>query len=376
MNRSKWKVELFPREFGLFPYVFLSYLLFPIISISLSVGFKRMIGFLLLVVFFISYRKLFFNQSGKQFTFWIIIQMVIVYIFTFFYYHFLFLLGFFPGNFIGWYEKDHQFKRAIIGYFVFSFLLVIYFFFQYPMEKNLYYVPNIIAMMLSPFAVRSFFKRIELEKQLTKANQRIEELVKREERVRIARDLHDTLGHTLSLITLKSQLLQKMLHKNLDRVKQEAKDIENISRAALRETRKIISNMRAMKVSEALLSIEQMFLHAGIKFFVEGDEYFKNTSIFIQNLISLCLKEAATNIVKHSNASICHIVIQKKDGFFSINICDNGIGFNESVQEGNGLKGIRERLSLINGSARFENGNRGALVQLKVPIIMKEYKGE
>ncbi|WAA13956.1 sensor histidine kinase [Fervidibacillus halotolerans] len=376
MDQNKRSFELFPKEFGFFPYVFLSYLLFPIISISFTAGIKKMIGYFLLVIFFISYRRLFFLPSGKQFTFWVAIQMIIVYIFTFSYHHFLFLLGFYPGNFIGWYKGDRQFKRAVVAYFAFNFLLVIYFSLQYPMEKTLYYVPNIIAMMLSPFAVRSFFKRIELEKQLAKANQRIEELVKREERVRIARDLHDTLGHTLSLITLKSQLLQKMINKNLDRVKQEASDIENISRTALREARKMISDMRSMKISEALLSIEQMFQHAGVKCIVEGETYINNLSMFTQNLISMCLKEAAINIVKHSNASICRIVIQKKDGFFSINIRDDGIGFNESVQEGNGLKGIRERLSLINGTARFENVNGGALVQLKIPIIMKEYRGE
>jgi two-component system, NarL family, sensor histidine kinase DesK len=68
-------------------------------------------------------------------------------------------------------------------------------------------------MFLSPFGIRSMNRRMELEKQLDEANEQIRALIKREGRMRIARDLHDTLGHTLSLITLKSQVAGKLVEK-------------------------------------------------------------------------------------------------------------------------------------------------------------------
>lgn len=78
-------------------------------------------------------------------------------------------------------------------------------------------------MLISPFGIRSMFRRIELETKLDQANEQIRELSKREERVRIARDLHDTLGHTLSLLTLKSQLIQRLATSDPERTRLEAK---------------------------------------------------------------------------------------------------------------------------------------------------------
>ena len=87
---------------------------------------------------------------------------------------------------------------------------------------------------------------------MDQANEQIKELIKREERVRIARDLHDTLGHTLSLITLQSQLVQRLAEKHPERAKAEAKEIEMTSRSALRQVRELVSDMRAITIAEEL----------------------------------------------------------------------------------------------------------------------------
>lgn len=86
-------------------------------------------------------------------------------------------------------------------------------------------VPMFILMLLTPFGMRNFNQKKMLRNQLDQANEQIKDLVKREERQRIARDLHDTLGHTLSLITLKSQLVEKLIVKNPERASAEAKEI-------------------------------------------------------------------------------------------------------------------------------------------------------
>lgn len=135
----------------------------------------------------------------------------------------------------------------------------------------IFLAPFIIIMLISPFGVRSMNRNQKLEKELDQANEVIKELVKREERMRIARDLHDTLGHTLSLITLKSQLVEKLVTKNTERAQEEAREIQRTSRAALRQVRELVSEMRAISVAEELAEAGEMLRTAEIALEVEGD---------------------------------------------------------------------------------------------------------
>jgi len=372
MNKLK-KIRVFPERFGFFPYVFLFYLVLPGFSLSQETGIKMGIGYALLVVFFITYRQLYFSMEKPSYTYWLAAELVIILIFGLFYDPNYVFMGFFPANFIGWYRYKRNFNIALMGLIVVEVLPIILSGVLTDLSNYLYFVPFIIIMLISPYGVRSMNKRMELEKQLDQANEQIKELVKREERVRIARDLHDTLGHTLSLITLKSQLVGKLTAINPDRAQLEAKEIEQTSRAALKQVRELVSQMRAIRVTEELTEVQEIFQAAGIAYHFQGDSELQDVPLLTQNMISMCLKEAATNVVKHSQARNCFITITLTLENIKIMIKDDGIGLANRYTGGNGIKGMEERLALIDGTITLTNVN-GAVLEMVVPLVQKKEK--
>jgi two-component system sensor histidine kinase DesK len=129
---------------------------------------------------------------------------------------------------------------------------------------------------------------MELEQELDEANQQIKELVKREERVRIARDLHDTLGHTLSLLTLKSQLVQRTIASDPERARKEAREMETTSRAALKQVRELVSDMKTATIAEELIHIQQILRAADITFEYMGGSDF-SISLLSHKTLSACV---------------------------------------------------------------------------------------
>jgi two-component system, NarL family, sensor histidine kinase DesK len=372
-----WKISIFPRRYGFFPYIFLIYVLFPIYYLMSETGLKQFIGYVMVFLFLVTYRQLYFAAGRRSFSYWLALQLLIIFILTMFYnLNFLFL-GFFPANFIGWYTDNKMFRWGIISFFFVELTPLFYYLirvqFEFSTKELLYVVPFLIIMFISPYGIRSMNKRMELEKQLDQANQQIKELVKREERLRIARDLHDTLGHTLSLLTLKSQLVQRLTTIDPERARFEAKEMEVTSRAALKQVRELVTDMRAVTIPEELLQIKQIFEAAGIAYHYNGESDFAEISLFKQNMISMCLREAATNVVKHSRAKNCFISIYRTADHLKVIVKDDGIGVADHHQYGNGLNGIKERLDLIDGTLLLFNHN-GTVLEMTVPIIQKAEK--
>lgn len=366
------KIEIFPRKFGFFPYIFLVYLLYPVYYLTKETGVKQIFGFLMVVIFLATYQQLYSCMGKRKFTYWLAVQLLIVFLFSLFYSSNFLFLGFFPANFIGWYREKQKFYRGLaclafveIAPFIYNFKSLL------SSAQLLYFVPFVIIMMLSPFGVRSMNRRMELEKQLDQANQQIEELVKREERVRIARDLHDTLGHTLSLLTLKSQLVQRLITADPNRARHEAKEMEVTSRAALKQVRELVTDMRGPTIAEELIQIQQILRAAGITYQYDGEAVFSKIAPFTQNIISMCMREAATNIVKHSSASHCSIGIFQGAEQVRIVVHDDGMGIGKSKSFGNGLRGMEERLALIDGTLHLSNQN-GVVLEMRIPVVKKE----
>ncbi len=333
-----------------------------------------MIGYGMVLLFLVTYRQLYFSMGKRKFTYWLAVQLTIVFIFSMLYHLNYMFLGFFPANFIGWYNDQKVFKRGFLSLtFVQIFPFIFYIWktktFFTPSEL-LYYVPFLIIMLISPFGIRSLNRRMELEKELDQANKQIEELVKREERVRIARDLHDTLGHTLSLLTLKSQLVQRLTAIDPERARLEAKEMEVTSRAALKQVRELVTDMRAATIAEELLQVQQILRAARITYQYDGDIDFSRISPFAQNIVGMCLREAATNVVKHSRAAHCSISIKLLSDKMNIVVRDDGMGVTKAKPFGNGLRGMEERLALVDGGLGLKNQN-GAVLEMNVPIIKK-----
>lgn len=367
---------MFPGRLGIMPYMFLVYLILPVIYIMKESGWKETAGYGLLLLFLISYRQLYWLIDKRGYSWWLGIQMAIILTLSIWFNPNIMMMGFFPAHFIGWYSNKKNFYTAMVTLVLIEAVPILYVLNQGETWRSLLHAaPFIIVMLLSPFGIRSMNRRMELEQKLDEANGQISELIKREERVRIARDLHDTLGHTLSLITLKSQLVQKLSENHPERAGKEAEEIEQTSRSALKQVRELISNMRALTMAEALLEIQHTFKAAGIDCSFEGDPDCPGLSLLEQNILGMCLREAATNIVKHSQARSCSIKFREEGGHLNLYIRDNGIGVSPDQKFGNGLQGMAERIAIINGRLSVEN-EAGTCLFITLPIVIKQESKE
>ena len=141
--------------------------------------------------------------------------------------------------------------------------------------------------------------------KLRKADEEIEHLAKVAERERIARDLHDLLGHTLSLITLKAELARKLVDRDPQRAKQEMLDVEQTSRAALADVREAISGYRGEGLAAELVRARKTLETAGITVDCEFDQLPLTPAQ--ETVLALALREAVTNVVRHAQAQRCKV---------------------------------------------------------------------
>ncbi|HLZ43488.1 MAG TPA: sensor histidine kinase [Candidatus Sulfotelmatobacter sp.] len=209
-----------------------------------------------------------------------------------------------------------------------------------------------------------FAERNRMNRKLRKANEEIEHLAKVAERERIARDLHDVLGHTLSVITLKSELAGKLIDRDPARAGKEIREVEQISRQALSEVRDAIRGYRAKGLAAELAQAKATLETAGVA--VQCDS---GTSMQIpalqESVLSLAVREGVTNVVRHAQASICRLRLEQENGSCRLEIADDGRGF--SSLEGNGLRGMRERVEMLGGS--LERTNRsGTTLVITLPL--------
>ena len=366
--------HIFPKNTGLSPYVWLIFCILPFYFIFRSSSMLAItFGIIMIICFFIAYGFAFVSKGWPVYV-WTGIQIVISIgmTITFGYIYFSLFLAFFIGNVqnkVGFFVLyTIQLVTAIISINIGFIRQDPIFYSQFP-----FMFICLVGVILLPFNTYNRNKRGKLEEQLEDANKRITELGKIEERQRIARDLHDTLGQKLSLIGLKSDLAGKLIDRDPETAKNEIKDIRQTASRALKEVREMVSEMRGVKVEEEALRIVQILKAAGIEFEWRGPYELKDTPPFVETVISMCMKEAVTNVVKHSRGDFCVIDVLDSDTGVSVNIRDNGNGFDQiHFQPGNGLQGMKERLEFVNGSLEIESGH-GTVLSIHVPKAIKNH---
>ena len=199
--------------------------------------------------------------------------------------------------------------------------------------------------------------------KLRLANSEIEHLAKVAERERIARDLHDVLGHTLSLITLKSELARKLVDRDPERAKLEMQDVENTSRAALADVREAIRGYRSDGFFAELGRARAALETAGVT--LKCDTAPLELSPAQESVLALVLREAVTNVVRHAEAQRCEVRLIQDNALCRLEIADDGCG--GDAPEGNGLRGMRERLQAIGGSLERLTG-KGTRLIIQLPL--------
>ncbi len=199
--------------------------------------------------------------------------------------------------------------------------------------------------------------------KLRLAQHEIEHLAKVAERERIARDLHDVVGHTLSLIVLKSELASRLADRDPARAAIEIRDVERIARDALTQVRTALTGYRSAGLARELESAQEVLTTAGIQ--VEIARGAATFSAAEEAVLALALREAVTNVLRHSRASTCTVRIHRGgDGTRAIEVIDNGTG--SRGPRGLGLQGMQERVTAI-GGALAVTSDAGTCVSITLP---------
>ncbi|MEH7252624.1 sensor histidine kinase [Neobacillus niacini] len=333
---------------------------------------KIVVGIILTILFFIFYRIAFISKGWPVYLWtFILIGISITSTSLFSYVYFAFFLSYFIGNI-----KDRVTFLTLYFIHLISTSASINFSIVQQDEFFLKQLPFVIIIWISvillPFNIHNKKEMGQLEEKLEDANKRISELVKLEERQRIARDLHDTLGQKLSLIGLKSDLARRLITKDPDQARNELKDVQQTARTALSEVRKMVSSMRGIRLKDEIVRVKQILKAAEITFEGNQDISIKSVPLLTENILSMCLKEAVNNVVKHSGASSCSISIEQSWKELVMTIHDNGEFKSNGDKEtkGSGLLGMRERLEFINGSLELLT-KEGTTLVIRVPNDVK-----
>lgn len=179
------------------------------------------------------------------------------------------------------------------------------------------------------------------------------------ERERVARDVHDVLGHSLTVVTVKAELAERLIDIDPDRAKDEISQIRSLSREALAEVRATVSGLRVARLGDELIAARSALADAGIDADVPSDAAIVDPRHRI--VVAWVLREAITNVVRHSHASSCRVVLAN-DGII---VEDDGVGTPADVAIG-GFRGMRERVDAAGATLRLSEPGEGPGTRLEV----------
>jgi two-component system sensor histidine kinase DesK len=220
-------------------------------------------------------------------------------------------------------------------------------------------------------------------RELRAARQEIARLAVLAERERIARDLHDLLGHNLSLIALKSELARRLMSVAPERAASEIGDVEQVARSTLQEVREAVADYRRLTLADEVRGAQEILAAAGIAYQVEGEENAFALPGPQETVLAATVREGVTNVIRHSHARHCIIRLSRDALTAGVEVADNGTGASSAgmdrvpdaaqpsapetgaatarrapgmSQRGSGLDGLAERVAALGG--RFEAGPR------------------
>ena len=202
----------------------------------------------------------------------------------------------------------------------------------------------------------------KMEEALAEQNRTINILSAENERNRIGRDLHDTLGHTFAMMSLKTELALKQMDKEqYDAARKNLEELNQISRDSMYEVREIVNKLKYRTVAEELLELERLFDLSDIVLTVDSSLDLDSLSPVSQSTLSMVLRELANNVIKHSQAESCQIRLSRDHGIV-LEFEDDGCGFKEVT--GQELHSIRERLSLVDGDLEILSQSHPTIIRV------------
>ena len=270
---------------------------------------------------------------------------------------------FFNVNLLVW-----RFEDSISSYRFFSFLVTLLILTSSSFLLTDDLSTHLMSMAITLFSLGMYYfqNRIRQERKMEEAlaeqNLTINILSAENERNRIGRDLHDTLGHTFAMMSLKTELALKQMDKEqYDAARKNLEELNQISRDSMYEVREIVNKLKYRTVAEELLELERLFDLSDIVLTVDSSLDLDSLSPVSQSTLSMVLRELANNVIKHSQADSCQIRLSRNRGII-LEFEDDGCGFKEVT--GQELHSIRERLSLVDGDLEILSQSHPTIIRV------------
>jgi two-component system, NarL family, sensor histidine kinase DesK len=238
------------------------------------------------------------------------------------------------------------------------------------------FLSNLLPVTLLGVMMIGLRRHFQLTAELRQAREEVVQLAANEERLRLARDMHDLTGQSLSTITLKSELAARLLSRlpaspERDRVGDEVEQVAAVSRQTLQDIREAISGYRRPTLAVEIITARSALASAGITAH-DDPELTLLSGTFdpdAEAALAWCLREAVTNVVRHSRAGNCRISLTHRDQALVLTVRDNGSGdVSRPESPGSGLRGMSERLGAVGGSLELRpDADPGFCLRATVP---------
>ena len=207
--------------------------------------------------------------------------------------------------------------------------------------------------------------------RLTQAE--VDRLARLAERERIARDLHDLLGHTLSVIALKSELARKLAERDASAAASHIGEVEQVAREALKQVRDAVTGMRSAEIANELVGARLAVVGAGLGFDAQVDPLPPLEPVQ-ENALAMALREAVTNVLRHARARQVQVQLCRQGRAVQLEVQDDGAG--TAGPPGNGLNGMRERAEALGGQLALDSApGAGTRLRLLLPLDVPGRRG-
>lgn len=208
--------------------------------------------------------------------------------------------------------------------------------------------PVVIQALMFGLLILAVRRLSGLVEELEAARARVADLAVSEERLRLSRDLHDLLGHNLSVIALKSELARRLIERDEPAAAaEEMREIESVARDSLDEAREAVRGLRRGNLGAELGRAREALEAARIDVTVRTDDPLPGE---IGDILGFAVREATTNVIRHSRARSCELALRRAGETTELEVRDDGLGVADSPGEGSGLRGLGERLTAAGGT--------------------------
>ena len=212
-------------------------------------------------------------------------------------------------------------------------------------------------------------RKLHADAALKLSHDEVRRLAALAERERIGRDLHDLLGHTLSLVALKSELAGRLVQRDPEAARAEIQEVSRVAREALAQVRAAVTGIRSAGIAAELASAKLLLESDGVAF-----KYAMMEAALpprVETALAMTVREAVTNIQRHARANHAEVAFETERGDAVIRISDDGRG--GAIVPGNGLGGMRERIEALGGRLRIDStAGKGTRIEARLPLAAND----